>query len=66
MAQPRHKLRYLDAVMIVFLLAALLFASPVIYLWTTANSPWYVPYLLWLAVIICAALALRLRARHEL
>ena len=40
MAQPRHKLRYLDAVMIVFLL--------------------------WLAVIICAALALRLRARHEL
>ena len=66
MKQPRHKLRYLDAVMIVFLLAALLFVSPVIYLWTARISPWYTPYLLWLAVIIVAALAARLRSRDEL
>ena len=66
MKKPRHKLRYLDAVMIVFLLAALLFVSPVIYLWTSRLSPWYMPYLLWLVVIIAAALVSRLRSRHEL
>ncbi len=66
MKQPRQKLRYLDAIMIVVLLAVLLFASPVIYLWTARQSPWYMPYLLWLAVIIAAALAARLRSRNEL
>ncbi len=66
MKKSRQKLRYLDAVMIVVLLAVLLFVSPVIYLWTARQSPWYTPYLLWLAIIIAAALAARLRSRHEL
>jgi len=66
MKRPRQKIHYLDAVIIVFLLAVLLFASPVVFLWTARQSPWYIPYLLWLLIIIAAALAVRLRSRHEL
>jgi hypothetical protein len=60
-----RRIRYLDAVVVVCLFAALLFVSPAIFLWTRAGTPWFVPYLLWLLVIGLAAWAWRQRSRHD-
>ena len=55
----------LDAVLAVFLFAALIFASPVLYLWSGAGAPWYAPYVLWLLVIGLTAWAWRQRAQRD-
>lgn len=65
MASPRRRIRYLDAVLAVFLFATLLFATPVIYLWTGPGSAWYTPYLLWLFVILLAGWAWQQRTQRE-
>ena len=65
MALPKRRIRYLDAVVVTFLFAALLFVSPVIYIWTQAGTPWFVPYLLWLLVIALSAWAWRQRSSHD-
>jgi len=65
MAGHERRIRYLDAVVAVFLLAAMLFVSPAVYLWARDTTPWLVPYLLWLLVIALAAWAWRQRSRHE-
>lgn len=41
--------------MLLVLLALVLFASPAMFAWAQDDSPWYIPYVLWFAVI--AALA---------
>ena len=61
----KPRIRYLDAVLAVFLLAALIFASPVLYLWSGAGAPWYAPYVLWLLVIGLTAWAWRQRAQRD-
>jgi hypothetical protein len=44
-----------DRAVLLALLALALFATPTISWWLTAAPPWYLPYLLWLAVIVLAA-----------
>jgi hypothetical protein len=58
--------RYIDAVVVIFMIAAVIFLSPFVLLWTAPGSPWYLPYLLWAGVIVMTALAGRLRDRDEL
>ncbi len=66
MAPPPDSGKYLDGVIVVFLLAGALFAPPLLTTWATPGSPWYLPYLVWLAVIVLIAFVQRLRKRYEL
>ncbi|MDX1431718.1 MAG: hypothetical protein R3286_04640 [Gammaproteobacteria bacterium] len=58
--------KYLDLVLVVFIVTAFVFASPFHILWMTDETPWYVPYLLWLGVIAVTAIIQTWRGRHEL
>jgi len=42
-------------------LAAFVLASPLRYLWAGEHSPWYLPFLLWLGLIVLARLFARRR-----
>ena len=44
-----------DRAILLALLMLALFASPAVSWWLSAGPPWYLPYLLWLAVIVLAA-----------
>ncbi len=48
-----------DALAFLLALGVLLFASPLVYWWTTPDSPWYLPYLLWLLLIALGGWLLR-------
>ncbi|MES9905405.1 MAG: hypothetical protein ABW168_22355 [Sedimenticola sp.] len=48
------------------LLALFIFASPLTLWWANDNSPWLLPYLLWLLVIGIAAWLSRRYHRHDL
>jgi hypothetical protein len=58
--------KYLNFVLVAFLVAAFVFASPFYLLWMAPGTPWYVPYLIWLAVIVMTAAVQLWRGRHEL
>ena len=58
--------RYLNLVLVAFLVAAFVFASPFYLLWMAPGTPWYVPYLLWLAVILVTGALRFTRGRHGL
>ncbi|MEJ2609443.1 MAG: UTP--glucose-1-phosphate uridylyltransferase [Candidatus Thiodiazotropha sp.] len=45
----------IDRTLALGLLILLLFSTPIMMWWTTPGSPWYLPYLLWLGVIIIIA-----------
>ena len=45
----------LERVILVTALALLLFVTPVIYWWAQDDSPWFLVYLLWLALIVLSA-----------
>ncbi|MCU7807459.1 MAG: UTP--glucose-1-phosphate uridylyltransferase [Candidatus Thiodiazotropha sp. (ex Semelilucina semeliformis)] len=47
--------RQLDRTLALGLLIILLLSTPVMIWWTSYDSPWYVPYLLWLAIILFIA-----------
>lgn len=64
MTGPSDKGRYLNLVLVTFLVAAFVFASPFYLLWMVPGTPWYVPYLLWLAVILITG-ALRFSRRRD-
>ena len=49
-----------------FLLGLLLFASPLATWWAQLTPPWYVPYLIWLGIIVLTALVARRMRRHDL
>ena len=66
MQQPGDSGRYFDAVLAVFLCAALALLSPFLVLWTLPGLPWHTPYLLWGLIILATAIVQRLRKRHEL
>ena len=65
MTTRKRRIRYLDAVLAVFLFAALIFVSPVLYLWAGPGAPWYAPYVLWLLVILLTAWAWRQRPQRD-
>ncbi len=52
MARPNQPGRAVERALLVLALTLGLFASPVIYVWARDGSPWYLVYLLWLAVIM--------------
>jgi hypothetical protein len=58
--------KYLDLVLVAFIVTAFVFASPFHVLWMSDESPWYVPYLLWLGVIAVTAIIGIWRGRHDL
>lgn len=66
MPSPSDSGKYLDSVIIIFLLATALFVPPLLTTWATPDSPWYLPYLVWFGVIVLIALVQRLRKRYEL
>ncbi|MGD8909275.1 MAG: hypothetical protein PVF13_04265 [Chromatiales bacterium] len=47
--------RQFDRTLALGLLILLLFSAPVMIWWTTPESPWYIPYLLWLLIILVTA-----------
>lgn len=58
--------KFLNVVLVTFIIAVFLFASPFFMLWMSPGSPWYVPYLIWLAVIIMTGIVQHWRGRHGL
>jgi len=58
--------RRFDRVILLALFALLLFASPLTRWWSAIDAPWYLPYLLWLAVILAGALLQLRNDRHDL
>ncbi len=59
---PQHG--RLDRVILLFLLALFLFASPFTTWWAHAQPPWYFPFLLWAGLIALVALD-RIRRRDD-
>jgi len=49
--------RNIDYAIVIALLMLLLFASPLTDWWSRASLPWFLPYVLWLLVILLTALA---------
>ena len=66
MRRPSDNARYLNLVMVSFLVGVFVFASPFHRLWMTPETPWYVPYLIWLAVIVMTGVVQLARGRDEL
>ncbi len=56
----------MDRVILLFLLALFLFASPLTRWWATSSTPWYAPYLIWLALIVLIGALSRRWDRGEL
>jgi len=62
---PRHAGR--DRALLLGLLSLVLFGAPAVSWWLDAHPPWYLPYGLWLVVILVAAWQARRprRSRHD-
>lgn len=58
--------KYLNVVLVTFMIAVFLFASPFYLFWMSPGTPWYVPYVIWLAVIVMTGIVQHWRSRHEL
>ncbi|NCF81262.1 MAG: hypothetical protein GWP74_06570 [Proteobacteria bacterium] len=52
--------------MVTFIVAVFVFASPFHLLWMTPKTPWYLPYLIWLGVIVMTGIVQYWRGRNEL
>ena len=63
--RPDPERRY-DSVILLGLFALLVFASPLAGWWASRGSPWYLPYLLWLLIILLGVLLHRRQHRHDL
>jgi hypothetical protein len=66
MRAPSGSLKFLDLVLVAFVVAVFLFASPFHLLWMAPETPWYVPYLIWFGVIVVTGIIQQLRDHHEL
>jgi hypothetical protein len=58
---PRHQ-----ATLPLALLFLLLFLSPLTHFWMGGGGPWYLPYLLWLLVILAGLWVSARGGRHDL
>jgi hypothetical protein len=47
--------RLFDRTLALGLVILLLLSAPIMIWWTSQDSPWYVPYLLWLVIILFTA-----------
>lgn len=47
--------RQLDRTLALGLLIVMLLSGPLTVWWTSAGSPWYLPYLVWFAIILLTA-----------
>lgn len=65
MPQLRESTRHVDRVIVLFLFTLLLMISPLVGWWAGDDSPWYLPYLLWLLVIMLAAWLQRRYGRDD-
>ncbi|MCG6968988.1 MAG: hypothetical protein LJE85_04385 [Gammaproteobacteria bacterium] len=54
-----------DLAIILAGLMLVLFASPLILWWSNPQMPWYMPYVLWLLVILLAGYLQWRRLKHE-
>lgn len=54
-----------DDALLLASLTLVLFVSPSVSWWFSDSLPWYLPYLLWLGVIMIAAWSARPRTRRE-
>jgi len=64
MNQPPDHEPSVDNIVLLALFALLLFASPLVFWWSSAGGRWYLPYLFWLALIVLSALVFRGGRRH--
>jgi len=64
MQDPWEKERLIDQSLLLVLFILLLFSSPFLAWWGEADNVWYLPYLLWLGIILLIAWVLG-RKRHE-
>ncbi|WP_127476896.1 hypothetical protein [Sulfurivermis fontis] len=64
MPLPTQNERQLDRVVLLFLLALFLLVSPLLDWWAADGNPWYLPYLIWLGLIV-AMYRLQRRARQD-
>ncbi len=53
-----------DILTLLILFGVMLFTSPLVFWWAHQNSPWYVPYLLWLLLIGLGAWLFTRKNRH--
>jgi len=58
--------RHFDRAILLALFAVLLFASPLAHWWSALGAPWYLPYLLWLAVVLLGAWLQQRNPRYDL
>lgn len=65
MDEPRDFVRRADSSVLLLLFALLSLASPVLALWASDTSPWYLPYLLWAVLIVLIARASRRGSDHD-
>ena len=64
MRNPHERERQIDKTLLLGLFILLLFTTPILAWWGKPDSPWYLPYLLWLGIILIIAWVHR-RGRHE-
>ncbi len=62
--KPKHPAGR-DRVWLLALLLLLIFASPLLTFWSMPDSAWYLPYLLWLLIIVIAAWLQAGLGRHD-
>jgi|GEM_PF-2586614 len=63
-SNPREPERAADLVLLGFVTGVLVLATPLRGLWASPESPWWLPFAVWLAVIVVAALSARAWMRH--
>ncbi len=52
MPSSHEPTRYADRVLLLFVLGLFVFASPLLAWWATPANGWWMPYLLWLLLIV--------------
>lgn len=65
MSSPHDQERFADRVILLFLLALFLFASPLKSWWAADDTTWLAPYLIWGAIIALAFWLQRRLDRHD-
>lgn len=57
--------RPLTSLVLVFLFGLMMYATPFLTWWAVEDSPWYLPYVIWLIIIVLVAFAQLRRGHHD-